>query len=754
MKDTKPKYIYSKDAAKIAVITLLKGVKCKIAVVNAENGNLEFKKSSIITQFLNPNNDRRKMTRKIAYSLSNTFKYYIINSGTKFNDVCARAIIFIYAVSNVDPTYLHYYLEKNENTQYIQNSLIDMVENIFYAFVGKERISVNALENNVYKAIYKEYWNMNYQAKRVSYDDYINFNNTTCMYDIGKIQIEEDWDGSDEDNIDNTIIRFGDYVDINENISINEFENEIIRYGESAWNTIEYILEYVCNLIKSKSIEEFTIKYKAEVNPINGEPIRGKGWKELYLMNITGLKALSNEIRTMICGLRVSNDFIKYIYKVNFCIDYIDKAERSKKNTKENESFFRSDIFKSIKKQFYSLLIMIQIQVRINKELGTFGCTHYRMNSVRKHDINNTRELVVLLEDYLFYKVNIYDEGTINPSIASMKLFTSGKQKTFTEYVKDGIIKHISYQLEKNNCFQELIWQFYCYAFGIDFYMLRSDEMTGAWTELIEYTLDIIEAGFSITKIEKCIHRRYIELQYENEERCSIRFTPDEIDFFRKYDSIGLKYLQYITNNMITIDSGPEITVLRTETVNKYIEIKIKALTSRLSSSISFLESVLLSKNIKEHDDEFKYIPIENEKLNWKYRVYTGLHNETGMYRAISNQELDELMKYIAVYFSVQRQHLFDKEFSIKTTIRSIYNRLKKLTNPYYSVLTSVSGELSEKHDEIYELNKNFLQCDEIKNLYTMLDLMYKYTNYSLWYIEEMKIKKPEHNPENQKNQW
>lgn len=119
------------------------------------------------------------------------------------------------------------------------------------------------------------------------------------------------------------------------------------------------------------------------------------------------------------------------------------------------------------------------------------------------------------------------------------------------------------------------------------------------------------------------------------------------------------------------------------------------------------------------------------------------------LYRAISNHELDELMKYIAVYFSAQRQHLFDKEFSIKTTIRSIYNRLKKLTHPYYSSITSVSGELSEKHDEIYELNKNFLQCDEIKNLYTMLDLMYKYTNYSLWYIEEMKIKKLERNPGN-----
>lgn len=685
----------------------------------------------------------------LSWNIGYMAMYYA--NGTEYKDVCTRAIIFIYAVSDVDLTYLHYYLEKNDNTQYVQNSLIDIVENIFYAFVGKEYITVNELEGTVYKAIYKRYWSMSYKARIVSYDDYMNFNNSTCLYDIGKIQIEEDCDSCKEDDIDSIITRFGDYVDFNENISVDEFESEILRLGMSAWNYIEYTLEYVRSLITAKSIKEFTTKYKEEVNPINGEPIRGKGWKELYLLNKTGLKVLTNEIRNLICGLRVSNDYLKYIFKVNFYIEYFQQAEYRKKNTAENVSFFNSEIYKSIQKQFYSLLIMIQIQVRINKELGTFGCSHYRMNTVRKQDIKDTRELVALLEDYLFYKVNFYDESTINTSIASMKLYTSGKQKTFTEPVKDGIIKHISYQFKNNNCFYEQVWQFYCYAFGIDFYMLRSDAKTKAWTELIIYTLDMIEAGFTVARIEKCIHKKYIELQYENEKICSMRFTPDEIDVFRKYDSIGLKYMQYIMDNMITIDNSPEITALKTEMTNKYIDIKIKALDSKLNSSLIFLESVLLSKSITKHDDgQFNYIPIEDERINWKYRVYTGLHNEQDVYRAINNHELDDFMKYIAVYFSLKRQHLSDNTYDIKGYMLKNIKRLKKLTDPYYSAITSVSGESSEIHDEIFELNKNFLQCDEIRYLHTMLDFMYKYTTYSQWYIEQMRIKKFNEKPKNE----
>lgn len=95
MPDTKTKCIFSKDAAKIAVITLLKGIKCRTAVFNADNNNLELKNSSIIAQFLKTDNNRRKMTKKLAYSLSNTFKYYILSSGTEYKDVYKSNYLYI-----------------------------------------------------------------------------------------------------------------------------------------------------------------------------------------------------------------------------------------------------------------------------------------------------------------------------------------------------------------------------------------------------------------------------------------------------------------------------------------------------------------------------------------------------------------------------------------------------------------------------------------------------------------------------------
>lgn len=51
--------IKAKDIAETAIIVLLKGIKCRVAVRNDE-GKLELKNRSIITQYLNPNNERKK----------------------------------------------------------------------------------------------------------------------------------------------------------------------------------------------------------------------------------------------------------------------------------------------------------------------------------------------------------------------------------------------------------------------------------------------------------------------------------------------------------------------------------------------------------------------------------------------------------------------------------------------------------------------------------------------------------------------
>ncbi|MDE6666206.1 MAG: hypothetical protein K2K14_08500 [Ruminococcus sp.] len=182
--------INAKDVAETAVIVLLKGIKCRVAVRNDE-GKLELKNRSVITQFLNPNNERKQMTKKIADTLSDTFQYYIENSEDNYEDICARTIIFIYAVSNIDLTYLHFIAKSDiEN---VQKTLTGIVDEIFHAFVGKASIEASELENLVYTKKFGEYWNIKYDIKKLSLDDYYNFIDNIWIYDIGKIQIDEDW---------------------------------------------------------------------------------------------------------------------------------------------------------------------------------------------------------------------------------------------------------------------------------------------------------------------------------------------------------------------------------------------------------------------------------------------------------------------------------------------------------------------------------------------------------------------------------
>ena len=57
------KWICAKDVTALAVTVLMYGRKTKVAV-KTENGGFEVQTKSIITQYLNPNNDRKKKKKK------------------------------------------------------------------------------------------------------------------------------------------------------------------------------------------------------------------------------------------------------------------------------------------------------------------------------------------------------------------------------------------------------------------------------------------------------------------------------------------------------------------------------------------------------------------------------------------------------------------------------------------------------------------------------------------------------------------
>lgn len=179
--------IESREMVEMAVITLLKGTRSKIAVKD-DNGNLKLKNHSILTQYLNPYNNRRKLTAKLADTLSLMFRYYILYSEEKRTDICARAILFIYAVSSVDLTYWHYdVINKNDNIR--QKAILDLVDALFHTFQGKEKVSRTELQNLVYKMAFNRHWSIQNTAE-ISIAGYMNILNAYRLYDMGHLPVK------------------------------------------------------------------------------------------------------------------------------------------------------------------------------------------------------------------------------------------------------------------------------------------------------------------------------------------------------------------------------------------------------------------------------------------------------------------------------------------------------------------------------------------------------------------------------------
>lgn len=118
--------IESREMAEMAVIVLLNGTKSKIAVRD-DDGHLKLENHSILTQYLNPFHNRKKMTKRLADTLSLAFQYYLFYGDDKQIDVCTRAILFIYAISSVDLTYWHYDITNGEEKTK-QETILSLVD--------------------------------------------------------------------------------------------------------------------------------------------------------------------------------------------------------------------------------------------------------------------------------------------------------------------------------------------------------------------------------------------------------------------------------------------------------------------------------------------------------------------------------------------------------------------------------------------------------------------------------------------------
>lgn len=634
----------------------------------------------------------------------------------------------------------------------VQKTLTGIVDEIFHAFVGKASIKVSKLENLVYTKKFGEYWNIKYNIKKISFNNYYNFIDNNWIYDIGKIQIDEDWEENNE-RISDMFIRYGNCLSFQKKISFEDFEIQIMKTEKKAEDNIGSSVQYILDLINADSMELFNEKYGVAYYPFTELQIKRTTWKENYLFAKFGLFGFTQKIRDLICFLRVTNSYIEVNSKITCLLNQINYAINKKNISEENMLFFESDTFKEIKHELEDGISFIQMQAMINKELGTFGSCHCRMNSVRNFEIDEVREFVSVMMEYLFYGVSskigaVNNKGELKEVYDdAVYLYISGNQKKFTKKVKESLYYRIKYHLDRNDYFFKLLWQMFYYVFGVDFYMINKSNKNDSWLLLIDKVFLLIEKGQSMNVLEKYIRWQYDVFQYASEEKDIIHFTPEEIDFFRKYDAIGYQSYNRIYLNLIREDTSIEIIEFRNEMMMKYIKIKIEVLLSELKKTVGFIEKLLKARNSEEILRRYEncFVTAPECQFNWKYKLYFYMQNEDNIRITINECQLEQLMKFIAVYVTAVRVQGDRFKFDmVSDIVWACMEKLLQMPNRKYDYYYNKSNDSNYiRRGKIFDkTNMEFLDSYEIRNLYTMTKMMYKYIKYSEWIDKNMRLYK------------
>lgn len=736
-------YIKSKDVVQIAVITLMNGVKCKAAFPDKETGKLKLKNITTISQFLNSKKGRTRITPKIIQLLSDTVRYYIENSDLSHEEICSKAIIFVYAISRIDLTYTHHYLSNKQYSDIIKDHIINIIERIFQTLKWRESIERSELENIVYESIYGNLWRFIYNKQHDEKGYFIRAKGTSglyecsSVYDIGRTQIED----KRFFDYEYMLIKYGNYIEFEEEISVEEFTDTLLAKGIKAKKRIENLISYINDIAIMDNPEDFFNKYKYLYNKSEYKLFTGKDWKKSCLS--IEIRNVMDSIDNLITAVRITNEYMTVKYLGNHYIKRIKEAGCSKNFDLKDWEWIEKYKKPLIEKIEY-LLSQMQLQIDINKHLGTFGCCCYRMNSVKKKNISDTHELIVTMYRYLFYSTDYGNTGKSNNNDKSLYYYLIGRHKNFNTKIKcemlDRIIKHIDRDENKKiySYFMNLIWQFYYYAFGIDFFMLREIENGIKWYNLIEKTLDMAVEGKSVSEIEENLRQEYFVLwsEFDNMKgyHKQYRFLPEEIELFRKYDSIGYTFYNYMSDSINQFKPDPE-------KYNKIIDLlihdKIKEYLEKVKKSITLIKELLSKKRVSSLKEGFsKYDHVDYDENNWKCRLYT-IHTKELVYYTIRPEELDTLMRYIAAYYTdlkITERHIgkfqeIDDQYRIISNVMSEYTKKMK---------TDKAG-LSENEICNIMLNQELLARGDIRYLYKMLELMYKYQKYCVWSMDRLR---------------
>lgn len=678
--------IYAKDITALSVVELMHGRKTKIAVKN-ENGNFKIETKSVITQYLNPNNERTKMTPKIADAVCNNFEYYIRETADNesFGLMCGKALLFIYSVSGIDMTYI---LQKNygdSGKSDITDFLVKIVGSIFKSFIGKGSIEYSELREIVYKNLFGVFLSDNGDIIDIPLSTYMNF--VPQLYD------------------------------------------NYPRDDEEIYTRLDYLLE----LIMADDMERFIDKYGKEEIRISRKEISGKRWKELYFLNKFGIISFF-KINSRIIE---ENNYLFESMRLQLYKNTIDSLI-NKYDTVENKILKESNIYKTFMGELENYIDFIRFQARIDKEITSFGCFK-PYNKV----IDEPRKLVTEIMDFLFYgvyaKIGRADEkGNLTEVWRDyITKYISGEQDKFTKTVKDAVYNRIKYNLENNEYFKSLLWQFMYYVFSIDFYMVSSQK---EWLFLVEQMLKDVMENKTVSDIREHMQMIFDSFQFKrlsgNKE---MKFTPYDVKYFRFLDVLGLNWYQGTHNKILSDDNGFDCLEIRNEMAIKYIELKIDILIKKLYATIELAEKLF---NIKSPEEMTGYrLLLGDEKNNWKYNLLYNVCDDNSQKIAISLEELKELLSWISTLIIGSR--INEKSCNKrKEEFKNYAERIANMQNVRYeSIYKSDKNILKKKNIKRFnELNKELWKSEIIQNLYKWIKKILGYIIYSDWIDENIRL--------------
>lgn len=678
--------IYAKDITALSVVELMHGRKTKIAVKN-ENGNFKIETKSVITQYLNPNNERTKMTTKIADALCNNFEYYIKETADNesFGLMCGKALLFIYSVSGIDMTYI---LQKNyddSGKEHITDFLVKIVSLIFKSFIGKGSIEYSELREIVYKNLFGVFLSDNSDIIDISLSTYMKY--------------------------------------------ISQLDDNYPHDDEEIYTRLDYLLE----LITADDMEKFSNIHGKEEIRIARKEISGEIWKELYFLNKFGILSFF-EINSKIIE---ENNYLFERMRLQLYKNAIDSLMK-KYDTVENRILRESNIFKSFMGKLESYTNFIRLQARTDKELVSFGCFK-PYNKV----IDEPRKLVTEMMDFLFYgvyaKVGRVDEkGNLTEVWRDyISKYISGEQQKFTMAVKDAVYNRIKYNLENNEYFESLLWQFMYYVFGIDFYMVRSQRL---WLFLVDIILKDVMENKSVSDIKEHMQMIFDRWQFRRlSGNKVIRFTPYDVKYFRFLDVLGLNWYQDTHNKILSGDNGFDCLEIRNEMTIKYIELRIDILMNKLCTTIELAEKLF---NIKSPEEMIGYrLLLGDEKNNWKYNLLYNVCDDKSQKIAISLEELTELSGWISTLIIGNR--INDKSCDKrKDEFKSYAERIANMQNVRYeSIYKSNKNILKKKSIKRFnELNEELWKSELIQNMYKWIKKTLGYIIYSDWIDENIQL--------------